>query len=667
MRSFTHLRVFVALVSLATIGLVTRFAFAAEFQAKSASVSAPGVVTAPLAARTMPPPDAFRLFNIRESRLADHHRPTPLGELPLAMRGVTTVPTVKPSPVRGVTEVTDPALVLETNRALSDTETNNTTSEVGEPSLAVRGPEVLITANWFAAFSTNNGATFTYVNPDTTFPQIPNQPFCCDQVAVYVPKHDVMFWYLQYVQDGTGNTGRLAVAQGPDIATQQWRFYDFTPRGVGNWSNEWFDFPALAVGEKYLYITTNVFSTPPFQFTRAVILRLPLDKLAAYQGFTFDYFDTTQDGSLRPTPGAADTMYFGTHVNPSTIRVFSWPENGTTVSSNDVAVEVWSNAPRVAPGPDGRDWLGRADPRMTAAWLSGEEIGFAWTASQDANFPFPHVRVAVLNKNTKAVTAQPHLWNPNFAFAYPAAAPNANGVVGISVAYGGGSEFHPGHAVGVLKPANSGWGLVTTANGTHGPAANRWGDYLAVWPHGKEPASWVATGFTLRGGPLRTDIEPRYLHFRLGEVAAAEQVVGYEYAAKIVCGVQRNPEDMRLARGFYATAINIHNPHQEAVQFSKKLALTFPPEEQKPGEVQRIAEDELRADEALEVDCMDIQQKLFPNGFPTPYVKGFVVIQSRTSLDVTAVYSAASLDEQGRVTTHSSIDVEPIHERTVKK
>lgn len=159
------------------------------------------------------------------------------------MRGVTTVPTVKASPVQGITEVTDPSIVFETNRALSDTETNNITSEVSEPSLAVRGPEILITANWFAAFSTNNGATFTYVNPDTTFPQIPTQPFCCDQVAVYVPKHDVMFWYLQYVQDGAGNTGRLAVAQGPDIATQQWRFYDFTPRASGTGITSGLTFP----------------------------------------------------------------------------------------------------------------------------------------------------------------------------------------------------------------------------------------------------------------------------------------------------------------------------------------------------------------------------------------------------------------------------------------
>lgn len=137
----------------------------------------------------------------------------------------------------------------------------------------------------------------------------------------------------------------------------------------------------------------------------------------------------------------------------------------------------------------------------------------------------------------------------------------------------------------------------------------------------------------------------------------------FEYAAKIVCGLQRDPKDMRLARGFYATTINIHNPHKEPVKFFKKLALSYPPEEQRPGKIMPISEDVLQYDEALKVDCNDIQKRLFPNGFPTSYIEGFIVIQSPKSLDVTAVYSTAALDKQGRVTEHSSIDVEQIRER----
>jgi hypothetical protein len=140
----------------------------------------------------------------------------------------------------------------------------------------------------------------------------------------------------------------------------------------------------------------------------------------------------------------------------------------------------------------------------------------------------------------------------------------------------------------------------------------------------------------------------------------------FEYAAKIVCGIQKDPKDMRLTRGFYATAINIHNPNQNEVKFFKKLALTFPPGDQRPGQIMPVSDDKLRNDEALEVDCMDIERKLFPKGLPPPgYIKGFVVIQSRESLDITAVYTTASLNARGDVVSQSGIHVERIHERLV--
>ncbi len=493
--------------ALLLLPLVPQLAAADQFQAKSATIGAPTQL--PHAFMLLPPPDPQAERDRRMEKLRDHHLAVPLAVAPAGLLEEA------PPPAVAATDVGAPNITLVTNRALTDPETANVTSQVGEPSVAARGQEVLMTGNWYASFSSDGGATFSYVNPATTFPEPTGQPFCCDQVAIYDPDHDLMVWYLQYVQDGSGNTGRLAVAQGADIAAQQWRYYDFTPQNVGNWGNEWFDYPELAVGDGFLYVTTNVFSTPPFNFTRALILRLPLDKLAAYQGFTYNYFDTNQNGSLRPTHGATDTMYFGSHVATNMLRVFTWPESSTTITSDDVAVQVWSNATRVAPGPDGRDWLGRVDPRITAAWRSGDNIGFGWTVAQDTNFSFPHVRVALLNRNTKAVVAEPHLWSADFAFAYPAAAPNSNGVVGVSVAYGGGSQLHPSHAVGVFDESSMTWNLVATANGTHGPSRNVWGDYLAARPHPPDPTSWVATGFTQQGGPFAGDIEVRYVHFRM--------------------------------------------------------------------------------------------------------------------------------------------------------
>ena len=141
----------------------------------------------------------------------------------------------------------------------------------------------------------------------------------------------------------------------------------------------------------------------------------------------------------------------------------------------------------------------------------------------------------------------------------------------------------------------------------------------------------------------------------------------FEYAAKLVCGVQKDPKDMRLARGFYATTINVHNPAGGRVAFTKKLALTVPPGKQQPGKVLPILKDKLGPDEALAVDCEDLAKRYFDGQLPAPYIEGFVVIRSAESLDVTAVYSTAALSREGTAGDHSSIHVEPIRERVLEE
>lgn len=114
----------------------------------------------------------------------------------------------------------------------------------------------------------------------------------------------------------------------------------------------------------------------------------------------------------------------------------------------------------------------------------------------------------------------------------------------------------------------------------------------------------------------------------------------YKYAAKLVCGMQSLENDGRLVRGSYATTINIFNPQSREVRLTKTLSLGYPPEEQSPGEVLTIGKDLLRPNQALKVDCADIRRRLFPNGFPSAYIDGFVVIESFGSLDVSAVYTS---------------------------
>lgn len=150
-----------------------------------------------------------------------------------------------------------------------------------------------------------------------------------------------------------------------------------------------------------------------------------------------------------------------------------------------------------------------------------------------------------------------------------------------------------------------------------------------------------------------------------GKTEPPKIAFNYEYTAKIVCGLQKNPRSMQVVRGFYGTAINIHNPGRKPVAFAKKLALTYPPREEAPGKIVPIARHKLDYDEALEVDCDDIAVEAFDGQLPASFIKGFVVVQSTGELDVTAVYTSAGLDKKSEVTSVTSMDVEQIRTRKI--
>ncbi len=147
----------------------------------------------------------------------------------------------------------------------------------------------------------------------------------------------------------------------------------------------------------------------------------------------------------------------------------------------------------------------------------------------------------------------------------------------------------------------------------------------------------------------------------------------FQYAAKFVCGRDPQGAFLRVIPGFYSTAIAIHNPNNKSVDLRKKAALTFPPSGQRPGRVSVFQDDTLDADEALQVDCQEIfgreggkedflESQFFPGrgpeeGFP-PYIQGFVIIESKSSLDVSAVYTAGEGDPRQKKSGEFRVNVE---------
>lgn len=399
---------------------------------------------------------------------------------------------------------------------LEDAVTDNQVSTIAECSIANIGNQVLLTGNWFASKSLNNCKSWQYVNPFTNFPPA-DDGFCCDQTLLHDAKTNLTFWLLQYdKKDSINNTLRLAVKKGATLNDNNWDLWDFTPQSINpSWKKQWLDYNHCAVSNKFLYICTNVFNNND-DFTRCIILRIPLKALQTGQNVTFEYFESKQDFSLRMVQGAADTMYFAAHsgdTGSNRLRLFCWPENSTDVTKKDIAVTPWSGGNYKSVCPDGNNWLGRTDYRITGAWLSNGVLGFMWCVNKrGAQRPHPHVRVVRIDAVTMKLIDEPDIWSPDYAFGYPDACPNAKGEVGITLFMGGAAKF-PTHLVGAYDDTNKKWLLKTVRQGTNAPREKTWGDYIAIRPLSPANKKWIAAGYTLQGGTEAEDVEVHAVQF----------------------------------------------------------------------------------------------------------------------------------------------------------
>jgi hypothetical protein len=403
-------------------------------------------------------------------------------------------------------------ITLIDNLPLNDVATDDSTSTVGEPSVGFVDGNAFVTGNWYASRSTNGGANWTHVDPFTTLPAAAGG-FCCDQVTLHDHARGVWIWILQYIEQNGANVFRLAATRDVDFPSGGWYWWDIAPTTLdAAWTNQWFDYPDAAVTDDNLFVTFNIFDAND-DWQRAAVMRFPLDTIANAGTLIFDWWATTDNGSLRLTQGAGNTMYWASHNSLAQLRLFSWVDGQGTLNWWDINVGQWSGT-IASTAPNGVDWLGRADSRITGASVGNGTICLMWTAGSQANRPHAYCRVVRINEASKQVVDEPDVWSANRAWAYPAACTNGGGVVGFTAFYGG-ADRHPGHVVGARDDAAGSWTVAYSRLGSHSPDAERWGDYLTCRAHAPSNDTWVAAGYTLEGGEARTDIVPRIVNFAL--------------------------------------------------------------------------------------------------------------------------------------------------------
>jgi hypothetical protein len=191
-------------------------------------------------------------------------------------------------------------------------------------------------------------------------------------------------------------------------------------------------------------------------------------------------------------------------------------------------------------------------------------------------------------------------------------------------------------------------------------------DIDVKWPHDPPDDPEVALAIGDRIGIVPPDTHHRTFNGLIDEVALypaplpAERIrahyqsqfqkrVTFQYAAKTICG--RSKGDV-VAPGLYFTAVNVHNPERKDIRFAVKFARALPG--LKAGPVSAWHKVGLGPDEALEIDCPDISKLAKTR---SEFLKGFLVLESQTELDVVAVYTAAGSD--GEVATLHTERVPP--------
>ncbi|MCV2393587.1 hypothetical protein OEB99_04635 [Actinotalea sp. M2MS4P-6] len=382
---------------------------------------------------------------------------------------------------------------------------------------AKSGDVVLMSGNLWLKLSVDGGTTFTDLDftkifdADTTY-----GGWAGDQVIHYVPAIDCFVLYVQSYRskksDSTQgkNVVKVALASPTDLKThkggkpawrRQWNLTSDT-FGLGA---AWMDFPDLSPGAAFLHVNTNVFAGDSFH--GKLFYELPLADMAAGRGFGFQFAEVRDSTSGAGSPIQnidGDTNHWASHVDNSTMRIYTSVGGAATYSWRDRKVRNWprvSSNDVVSLAPDGYDWISE-DHRIIGATRVGAQVWFAWTAATGDgggggfSFPRAHIQIARFDiADDYRLIDQMQVWNPDYAFAYPSLMTNSDGEVGISLGYGGPSNFGS-HAVGILgdfvvwygdasdltslrQQVDAAGNPVTNPDGTP-KLYSRWGDYVHV-------------------------------------------------------------------------------------------------------------------------------------------------------------------------------------------
>ncbi len=211
-----------------------------------------------------------------------------------------------------------------------DTVSGTSGGSAVEPTAANDRNGILVTGNFYANTSSDNGLTFASEALDPSADEVYGG-FCCDQVAYAVDRgdHSLVFWLIQYRYDARAlrNALKLRLFRGRSALLSQADSCNWNFEPNANFKldyGQWFDFNQVSHTTKYLYITTNVRdankASDPADASNdprvgALIFRIPLDDLDDEDcHIEYSYWYEKGEPYISPVQNAGSTMYLAAHV-----------------------------------------------------------------------------------------------------------------------------------------------------------------------------------------------------------------------------------------------------------------------------------------------------------------------------------------------------------------
>src|SRR5262249_52796692 len=154
------------------------------------------------------------------------------------------------------------------------------------------------------------------------------------------------------------------------------------------------------------------------------------------------------------TNGAGGTMYAGSVIDSTTVRVFRNTGDDNLPSTDFGGLPTTYGGTHTSLAPNGVNWTSNSDNRVQAAWVgtwaNGTPVlGFVWDSAQNAGAgpPQPFVRGLLINAGNNTRIGNPDLWSAGWAWHVPALASNGRGHIAGPVWYGGGNQGYPKTAI----------------------------------------------------------------------------------------------------------------------------------------------------------------------------------------------------------------------------